>query len=51
MVQYASVTSLIIIPIQDENAVLIDDLRQQLADLLQANKELRSENEKLRQIY
>ena len=36
---------------QDETASLIKDMTKQMADLLQANKELRAENEYLRKIY
>ena len=36
---------------RDDMSVLVDELRNQLHDVLQANKELRAENERLRNIY
>jgi len=37
--------------VQEETAQLVRELSSQLADLLQSNKELREENERLRRIY
>jgi regulator of replication initiation timing len=36
---------------KEDTALLVNELSQQLQELLQANRELRAENERLRRIY